>query len=920
MKKVFFYLILFILSSYFLIHNSNSVYAAPTISGILDNRADYPNSRIPKYEKLEIKFNISQTTATNFQWPYDPNPPTGVTAGKGITVNAVFTSPSGQTFTQPAFYYQPYAEDRTQPNALQRLYVPQKDGRDWLYPVGQPYWVIRFAPNQEGINTWSYRITAQDSSGTTQSSTTNFSVAPSTSHGFVRVAKNDSRYFEFDDGTFFPGMGYNMNWDHIHWNDPIGNIADKNSNVYNLQQMGLNGIQHVRLWLSEWALFGSKWNPWRCILSACGPDWPEISTESSYADHNVSIAMYASYNPCMSSGILNWLSPLIPIEPNSTYRIRVRVRTIGISGPRDGNPNHPFGFVAKVTDDGNSWLQGSGNNCQDYGVGKTVTNYLGTSGWTEAIGTYTSPSTVNFLSSFYLTLTNVNDTGAAYVDQVVMEKDLGGGNYGPNIIVKPGMNHHQYMDQRTSFAFDKVVELAHQNGVYLRPVILEWSDQAQNIIDSYDVFGNYREVRNVRWYQQAYWRYLQARYGYSPNIHSWELFNEAGAFISQGRDWTMADEFGKYMHCRVFGVEPGTGDGVKCALDHPNDHLVSTSQATGFPRDEFWANTDFPNVDFADLHRYIAKNTGGDDWLDPNFYDTAKSTYDTSMYFGAKQSGGAGKPVIRGETALTDKETGYPTSDILSDTNAVWLHNFVWGGINPGGLIESYWHENYGDGGHLYSYILNEYTGMYETIRFDFRPVYKTYYNFIKDTPLSNGKYVDAAATAPSGIRAWGQKDLTNARAHLWISNANARWNNSTRAVNGTVTINFGSVNANKPLKVEWWNAYTGAATNTQTITTNVTGVLTLEVNNTTDIAVRIGDYTPLPSPTSGPSSTPSPTPSYCDIGILKRDFNCDGKINIIDAVVLIKQWGTSDAIANLDGIGTVDASDMRILLGNIGK
>ena len=175
----------------------------------------------------------------------------------------------------------------------------------------------------------------------------------------------------------------------------------------------------------------------------------------------------------------------------------------------------------------------------------------------------------------------------------------------------------------------------------------------------------------------------------------------------------------------------------------------------------------------------------------------------------------------------------------------------------------------------------------------------------MKDTRLSNGKYVDAAATAPSGIRAWGQKDLTNARAHLWISNANARWNNSTRAVNGTVTINFGSVNANKPLKVEWWNAYTGAATNTQTITTNVTGVLTLEVNNTTDIAITICYYTPLPSPTSGPSSTPSPTPSYCDIGILKRDFNCDGKINIIDAVVLIKQWGTSDAIANLDGIGT---------------
>src|SRR5512143_3205962 len=77
----------------------------PSISALSDNSSQYANGQVPKFEKLEITFQLS-TSAQNLQWPFDPAPPPGITPGVGVTVSAVFTSPSNQTYTQPAFYYQ----------------------------------------------------------------------------------------------------------------------------------------------------------------------------------------------------------------------------------------------------------------------------------------------------------------------------------------------------------------------------------------------------------------------------------------------------------------------------------------------------------------------------------------------------------------------------------------------------------------------------------------------------------------------------------------------------------------------------------------------------------------------------------------------------------------------------------------------
>lgn len=847
MKQLFRSIILFLIfaTNIFVTPLGQAVYAAPSapvIGDISDNRGQYAGGQIPKYEKLEISFQVT-TPAQNFQLPYDAAPPAGITPGIGISVDAQFSPNNWQTiYTQPAFYYQDFD-------------YQVKSGREWMYPNGNFTWKVRFAPNMAGA--WQYRLVAKDASGTTTSSAQTFTVVASTSKGFVRVSAKDSRYFEFDDGTYFPGLGYNMNYNHVDWTNPVLN------NQTNFQKMKQNGIQLIRIWLSQWAIFGSSWNPWYGIRNDYDGYLPRTGLtpfQDSPAD-TPSITLKLAYSEDPTTGKKNsgsWFDACRfiggfqappAVKRNTNYHIKIRYWGYDMAGPRNSAyPN--YGFVAKVQNpnDGN-WH----TNCYEPGqptTGVRASAYGGNSNnWATIEGTWNS-GTTDFLPMFYLALENVNNINPAtgdhpsvFIDSVWIQEDLGNSTYGPNIVSKPSMQQQLYFEQRNSFAFDKVVELAHQNDVYLKPVILEKNEEIQNSIDANGNFATFdnnhfygsvngwsRPMTAVRWLQQAWWRYLQARWGYSPNIHSWELVNEGDPW--NGNHYGMADELGKYMHCTVFGAPVGFGDGQRCSYDHPNDHLVTTSFWDSFPRDQFWANSKYPNLDYADYHQYVPRQTDA-----THFYDTALATWDTSMWLGAKQSGGAGKPVMRGETGLTENGTEPGTTAILADTTGVWLHNLVWGQINPGGLLESYWYET----SHIY------------TASFDHRPVFKTFYDFIKTSPLSNGKYTDASASSTnSGIRVWGQKDLVNGQAHLWIQNVNHTWKN---VVDGAAiparagTVSLAGFEPNGHYTIQWWDTYVGSLSNSQSATANAQGTLAISVTNlTSDVAIKIRSASSAPT------------------------------------------------------------------------
>ncbi|HFE66518.1 MAG TPA: hypothetical protein ENJ93_04565 [Chloroflexi bacterium] len=799
--------------------------SGPAISEIASNTAVYPNNAIPRYEKLEITFQVD-SQAAHPQHPYDPAPPPGIAPEQGITVDALFTPDDWQTvYRQPAFYYQDFLRE-------------ERDGRNWIYPTADFAWKVRFAPPTAGD--WQVKITAVDASGAAESDPIPFTVVPSANKGFLRVSPNDPRYFAFEDGAYFPGLGYNL---------------DVPQNLDEFPVMAANGIQLIRTWIpANWSIFGSAWSPWRSI----GPQPPQSEPNARLAHDNAlppgvqppiavpgsDLFLWLSYDesvnqrgimanmvPCVTFG---WDSGELAVKPNTEYRVRVRYREAGLAGPLV--EGQPFGFTVKT----GGWLwdeQDARQRCYAPGAGTVIAaTYDGgdwnhapdpeNEGWSLLNGRFRT-NDANFLDRFYLALENVTG-GNVFVDYVWLEEALPDGRFGSNLIHRPWMAHHQQFDQERAFELDDALAQAEANDIYLKLVVMEKNDYSLNVFNYDGTLSDVPPYRNpqrlflgagreeqgqtkTRWLQEAWWRYAQARWGYSTSVHSWELLNEGDP--ADERFYILADEFGRYM--RQFT---------------PNNHLVTTSFWQGFPRDPFWANDNYPNLDYADYHRYIRPD-------DPFFGDAAAATQRPSERLGALAPDGAGMPVMRGETGWAAQDTGPPIPQLLRDKEGVWLHNFIWGGINPGGMLESYWY--------VQPHIYVERGERPLDLRNQFGP----YYRFIQDVPLANGRYRAAAATVShEGLRAWGQKDVVNGRAHLWLQNKARTWQNVVQGnpippVSGTVALD--GFPANTPFAVEWWDSYAtdveNAVMKVETVVSDGNGRITLTIENLeTDVAVKI--------------------------------------------------------------------------------
>lgn len=775
---------------------SDPVSAGPKVEILGSNLAEYADEAVPRYEKFELTFTVD-TVAANLQLPYDAAPPPGIAPEVGVTVNGLFSPDNWQTvYTQPAFYYQEFDHQL-------------KDGQDWLYPTEDFVWKLRFSPDQPGD--WQYRLVAQDAQGTTETAAEAFAVVPSDAKGFVRVSQDDPRYFETDNGDYFAGLGYNSSFALPSWTNPVV------ENQPEFEQMSQNNLQLLRVWISAWGIYGSAWNPWnaqRDGLHSTYIPYTGTTFEEALPQSEVSMRLDTYWNECMFIGM--WKARPA-VKQDARYRVRIRYKTGRIDGPRISG--EPYGLVAKT----GNWLWGDGNYCNDPGTGTVVTPYQSEAAdsWQILEGEILTGGN-NFLPNFFLVMENA-DFGEAYIDYVWIEEDLGDGTYGPNIVSKPWMAHHLYFEQRSSYAFDKVLELAEANDVYLKLVALEknewilnrfdydgnpipdvpecWDDDENNNPEKCPgnewFYGNGRQTTKVRWLQQSWWRYLQARWGYSPHIHSWELLNEGDP--GDSLHYTLADEFVQYMHQFA-----------------PNDHLVTTSFWHSFPGEAFWANPEYSNLDYADLHAYAEDSV-----------DTADNSWYYSNLYGANQPEGAGKPLIRGETGFSD--------EVLQDTKGIWLHNYIWAGVNPGGMVELYWYSK--------EHIVQPEEGN------DLRYHYRTYNNFIEDIPLNNGNYRDAEAVVSNdNLRVWGQKDLNCECAHLWLQNIKHTWKNvvdgnSIRPASGEVTIS--GFQPGKGYTLEWWDTYqtdkTLQITGSETIKAGADGSIVFQVDNLADdVAVKI--------------------------------------------------------------------------------
>jgi len=764
-------------------------------------QATAPARDVPRFGRFEVTFTIEGARPAYPHWPYDPAPPHGIPAGAGITVEGVLVDPSGREYRQPAFEYQQFLDE-------------VRNGRDWHYPTPTLVWKLRFSPNQVGA--WKYRISARDRSGLAETEWRPFVVVPSTSRGFVRVSRADSRYFEFDDGSFFTGLGFQLP---EYLEDP----TSRGGPAY--QELGANGIDFVRLWVSS--LYGSAWNPYVGGRNRYAGYVPVAGLMPFRDDttEQTALTMQMDYEP---GGDLGWFDACRlqagngaeAVKPRTRYRVSARYRARRIAGPRI--PRFPaFGFVLKVG--------GMFPDCYEPGTSRAVSSYGGNNAdWSEISGVWNSGER-NFLPKVHLALENVTQ-GAVFVDSLSVREFLPDGSVGLEILSRPSMHYDLYIPQAPAYAFDKIVEFAERNGVYLKLVVMEKGDEIYSKLDdsgdfvtsrdnNEGVYGTGRTVNKTRWLQQAWWRYLQARWGYSPSIHSWELLNEGDP--ASVRHYQLADEFGKFMHFTVFGVSP------QASFDHPDDHLVTTSFWHSFPAAQFWANPEYRHIDYADLHAYVSTTFAPPSERRKMQSDAAYYHLWHSQFVAAAR---IGKPVVRGEAGLdVPGRQDESALGLQRDREGVWLHNFLWSRLDAGGLYEIYWWRS-----HI-SNKQNDLTRSYRLVR-----------QFLSELDVNKGGYEDWHGTVSNAaMRVVGQKNLRAGTMHLWVQNTNHTWKNvvdqaAIPSISGVILVP--GFKPGTKYDLEWWDTWAAEkAVRTEQVVASRSGDVRIEIRDLgKDLALKL--------------------------------------------------------------------------------
>lgn len=946
MKAIYISLIIVLLTNVI----TGVVVCAPSVSNVVAQAVS-----VPKYDVFRISFQID-TAATNLYWPYDESPNTGVPVGVGVSVDGLFSNDNWQTIiVQPAFFFQDYQR---------QVITTAAETRDWIYPLGESEWRIRFSPT--AVGEWKYRIRVTDSSGsvTYDPPDNSFICTPSNNRGFVRVSATDSRYFETSDGTYLNLVGLSdNNKSPLAMDDVCNHYANYGINLLRVWWQGSQGP----------VLFG---------MSGQGgfPSWSGglvLSTEAALPGDLFS----GKINGNKSVSAL-----FIDVKPNTKYRFSAWVKTIGLAGEGD------YGAYLKAN------------------IGSPVNVPLtqkltGDTDWTllTADITTTSGQTNGSLQ----VAVDGSNGGSAYFSHMSLREDLNDGQYGAELVPRSSFDAQKHISQLEAWKADYQVEHTRNLGIYLKICLQEKQDQIFGRIQP-DGTGGALSDDNVyasathasRTYQKYFWRYIIARYGYASNIHSYEFCNEGDPF--NGSHYNAANAFADYMH-----------------QNHPNRPLITTSFWHSLPM-EFWK---YSACDYIDLHEYHgpvdssrshgpriyawadpatsasnaqsilpisksegvldfdssthhsgsrsirinastvglgfwtwryhvgidpdrtytirfwgkAQDVGSDtyrrpgislvwsrafdenDWVSERTFDAPLGTYSWQQFqwTGIKPPANAntanigllctctaahegafwvddvefidetsgenifvdggfegdridydaalavqkytvfldsygrrlGKPALWGEAGIRGPNLfGSPYKGVYytgenqylsDDASGVWYRKFIWGQIYPGSTANIYWWV-----GNIRKYNLGRYA--------------KVFQNFMSNIPLSNGHYVDAAATtSTSALRAWGQKDIVNNQAHLWIDNIPYTWKNVVDRVN--VPKASGSIIVtglkNGAYKAEWWNTETGAIAKTEDVMCS-NGSIELSIQNLkSDIVCKLS---PTPANISLKVLTPS--------------------------------------------------------------
>jgi hypothetical protein len=316
-----------------------------------------------------------------------------------------------------------------------------------------------------------------------------------------------------------------------------------------------------------------------------------------------------------------------------------------------------------------------------------------------------------------------------------------------------------------AYQLDKMLEQAQEKDIYIMLTFLhhgpfsttanaQWKDNPFNAANggylekAEDFFTNEKAKTQFK----KLVRYIVARWGYSTNIMSWELFNEVSWTDNYSSD--VSSIWHKEMADYLRSIDPYR-------------HMVSSSSAKAYDSLEKVRELDFVNI-----HDYgISKFAMG---IPPKQKDMAEM-YD--------------KPAFFCEMGIS----GDPSTTKKLDPTGVHLHQGLWSGVMGGGAGTgmTWWWDSYVDPENLY---------------YHFKPV-STYVKRIpwKDTTL---EYVDDMKLDISDFNVGVHGYINKKAAYLWLYDKNFLHIGSEETPMENIEINLKL--ASGTYEVQWLDTYTG--------------------------------------------------------------------------------------------------------------
>ena len=415
-----------------------------------------------------------------------------------------------------------------------------------------------------------------------------------------------------------------------------------------------------------------------------------------------------------------------------------------------------------------------------------------------------------------------------------------------------------------AWIFDRILEQAEEGGIYF---ILTLEDAGQLTGEWQEEFNLYQAILQKPLdflsdpqainYQEQVLRYVLARWGYSPNIMTWELFNEIDDVVkdivkrSNGtlnlcEQWKLMQ--GWHEHMADFLDRGAAWDSNTAA--HP--HLVNTStgsylaypvnldQSTECPDPARLTNPyqEFAGIDFAQMHFYSQLSRDGlpeaetEDFL----LSTGKDMTGLVYYYGRKvYSTVDSKPSLIGEFGLAGQTAPQLLRD--KDDQAVHLHNGLWSSLMSGmatSALHYYW------GTHRindhawwrhYRALANFFADFRTELGLEDLVVMQpaNVVSSIAEPPGPSFEILPAEGTSSAGpqLRAMGLRLNGGDSAYFWIQNMTSTWWNYLHYTEHGTTGRYvyasppgskiipqsGVVLAlgftpNQVYRVEWWDTY----------------------------------------------------------------------------------------------------------------